>query len=66
MVKPVYRTSKKPTFLCVWNRQVFSTYRLKLQRFPTLGLYLMFDLYKMYRIPVYSGFSLNRFHHTYM
>ena len=43
------------------NRQVFNYYRLNYQRFPTLGLYLMFVLS---RIQVYWGFSLYRFHYT--
>jgi len=35
----------------------YCLYRLIQQRFPTLGLYLKFGLY---RIPVYSKFGLNR------
>ena len=47
------------TKLYVWNKQVFGLYRLNLQRLSTLGLYLNFSLY---RIAVYPGFSLDRFH----
>ena len=32
----------KPVLTCFQNRQVFSLYRLNLQRFPTLGIYLKF------------------------
>jgi hypothetical protein len=37
---------------------VFGLYRLDQQRFPTLGVYLKFSLY---RILVYSEFGLDRF-----
>ena len=30
-----------------YSKQVFGLYRLNLQRFPTLGLYLKFDLCKI-------------------
>ena len=40
-------------------RQVSGLSRLNYQRFSTLELYLMFSLY---RIPVYSGFNLDKFH----
>ena len=45
--------------LCVQNRQVFGLYRLNQQRFSEWGLYVKFGLYK---VPVYSGFGLERFH----
>ena len=41
------------TSFCIWNKHVFSLNRL----FPTLALYL-----SIYRILVYSGFCLDRFH----
>ena len=50
-VKPVYNN------FCVQNRQVFGLYRLNGYRFSTLGNYLKF---RFYRIPFYSGFSLDR------
>ena len=43
---------------CIRNRQVLALYRLNWQRFPTLGLYFKFGLY---RILFHSGFSLDRF-----
>ena len=43
----------------VWNRQVFGLDRLNSLKFTILGLNLMFSLY---RISVYSGFGLGRFH----
>ena len=42
----------------VRNKQLFGLFRLNYQRFPKLGLYLKFGLN---RIPVYSGFGLDRF-----
>ena len=51
------------TNFCVQNRQVFDIYRLKKEIFLTLGLYLKFSLY---RILVYSGFSIDRFYWTYL
>ena len=47
------------TRFCVRKIQVFSFYRLNLQRFPTLGLYFKCGLY---RILFCSGFSLDRDH----
>ena len=41
------------------KRQVFGLCKLNYQRFPNLGLYLKFSLY---RIPVYSGFDWHGFH----
>ena len=46
---------------CIQNRQVFTLYRLNLQRFPTLELYLLFSLYS---ISFYSGFGLDSIHCT--
>ena len=43
----------------VQNRNEFRFYRLNYPIFPTLGVYLKFSLY---RIPVYSGFGLDRFY----
>jgi hypothetical protein len=57
-VKPVSTEPPWDQFY-VWNRQVFGLYRLNKQRFPTWELYLKFGLY---RISVYSGFGLDRFH----
>ena len=48
------------TNFCVCNVQVFTLYRLILQRCPTLGLYLKFSLYK---ILVYLRFCSDRFHY---
>jgi hypothetical protein len=39
--------------------RVFSSYRLNQHIFPSLGLYSKFNLH---RIPVFSRFSLDRFH----
>ena len=49
------------TNLSIQNRLVFGLYRLNKQRFSILMLYLKFGLY---RILVYWGFSLDRFHCT--
>ena len=40
------------------NIPAFSLYRLNKEIFTTFGLYLDFGLY---RVPVYSGFGLDRF-----
>ena len=52
----------KPNFfgtnVCVQNRQVLALYRLNLQTFPTLRLYLKFSLY---RILVNAAFGLDMF-----
>ena len=46
------------TNFCVQNIPAFSLYRLNKEIFTTFGLYLNFGLY---RVPVYSGFGLDRF-----
>jgi hypothetical protein len=53
-------TSSRTSF-SVRNRQAFGIHRLNSQRFPPLGFYWKFGLY---RIPVFSGFGLNGFHCT--
>ena len=48
------------TNFCVWNRQVFTLYRLNKQWFSTLGLYLKFDIHSNLFIQssVYTCFTV--------